>query len=415
MPIIKHEIDPLADTVITLHNPGAPFALWKESLDGLADDEDLSDVEEDTKSAVPSVNEMMTKHSILEYEYEMKESTIRSSDGGSEATAAPIADNGVPASSAVLDSESTVEGEMGNEVQYFVSSRHLMLVSPWFRRRFTSDTFSESKPSALDGRYHYSASDWDEEALLILLNIIHLRTRKVPASISLEMFAKIAVIADYYELEDEQALDRNVKDWTANIWANSYFPKIYCRDLVLWICISRIFCLREQFEQATAVAIKASWGWIQDLGLPIHEGITSEIDRARCQAIEQVIAKLHQLAERYSDIGYSCPKFKHHSPQCGACLYGTLMKYMKRWGYLTPRPEAPFVGMRFYNVCNKIRRIQNPQWWHTSRQAHHHYSSSEAFMLHPCKLGSEIDTIVQDAQAEIKGLKLKDIHVNHSQ
>lgn len=40
---------------------------------------------------------------------------------------------------------------------------------------------------------------WDPDALLILMNIIHGRTRKIPRSVNLEMLANIAVLVDYYE------------------------------------------------------------------------------------------------------------------------------------------------------------------------------------------------------------------------
>ncbi|OAF98575.1 uncharacterized protein CC84DRAFT_1234316, partial [Paraphaeosphaeria sporulosa] len=60
-----------------------------------------------------------------------------------------------------------------DEIHYLVSSRHLMLASPWFRRTLTKEEFIEALKNPSDGQYHILARDWDEEARLILLNIFH--------------------------------------------------------------------------------------------------------------------------------------------------------------------------------------------------------------------------------------------------
>lgn len=39
--------------------------------------------------------------------------------------------------------------------------------------------------------------DWDADALLILMHIMHGQTRRVPRSVSLELLAKIAVLPDH--------------------------------------------------------------------------------------------------------------------------------------------------------------------------------------------------------------------------
>jgi hypothetical protein len=58
--------------------------------------------------------------------------------------------------------------------------------------------------------FHISAEDWDEDAFAILMNVFHLRNYRVPCSITLEMLAKIAVLADYYKCEESIQLFINV-------------------------------------------------------------------------------------------------------------------------------------------------------------------------------------------------------------
>lgn len=300
-----------------------------------------------------------------------------------------------------------------DEIHYLVSPRHLTLASPWFRRMLTREGFTESLKDPSNGRYHIQADDWDEEALLILLNIFHVRTRRVPATVSLEMLAKIAVLVDSYELENAEVMERDTKDWIANVRRSVAIPSSYCRDLMLWICISRVFCMREEFEKATAVVIKESEGWIQTLDLPIHQGITLSIDRSRCDALEHVISELHRLLGVYRDINYSCPNNSSYSFQCGAFLFGALMKYMERWGYLSPRPKTPFIGISLNAICNSSGMAENTRWWHKSgRHGYYGGYDHDRAEVHSCSLNSKIEGVVQDAMANVKGLNLQDLPEN---
>ncbi|RMZ67717.1 Nuclear pore [Pyrenophora seminiperda CCB06] len=271
-----------------------------------------------------------------------------------------------------------------------------LLASPWFRRTLTRKEFAESLRDPSDGRYHIQANDWDEEALLILLNIFHVRTRRVPATVSLEMLAKIAVLVDYYELENAEVMERDTKDWIANVRRSVAIPSSYCRDLMLWICISRVFCMREEFEKTTAVAIKET-----------------SIERSRCNALEHIISELHRLLGAYRDISYSCPNNSSYSFQCGAFLFGALMKYMERWGYLSPRPESPFMGISLNAICNRSGMAENTRWWHKSgRHGYYGGYDHDRAEVHSCSLNSRIEGVVQDAMANVKGLKFQDLPEN---
>lgn len=53
-----------------------------------------------------------------------------------------------------------------------------------------------------DGLYHVPAEDWDGEALLCVLQVLHLHNSQVPRTVSLEMLAKIAVLVDFYKCAD---------------------------------------------------------------------------------------------------------------------------------------------------------------------------------------------------------------------
>jgi hypothetical protein len=160
------------------------------------------------------------------------------------------------------------------EVHYRVSSRHLALASPWFKRALSKYGWSESGRNPEDGMFHVKAADWDEEALLVVLNILHLRNGKVPRSVSLEMLAKIAVLVDYYECGE--ALEVFTEKWIESLKASTPVPSTYDRDLVLWIWVSWIFDLADHFERATAVVIKEGQETLRNLELPIPSKVSSK-------------------------------------------------------------------------------------------------------------------------------------------
>jgi hypothetical protein len=125
----------------------------------------------------------------------------------------------------------------------------------------------ESTCNLEDRLFHLSAQDWDEEAFVILMDVSHLRNNRVPRVITLEMLAKFAVLADYYECSE--SVDLFVNIWLADLRVRTPIPTTYCRDLILWLWISWIFKLPELFKQVTAVAIVQSPEPFRNLGLPI--------------------------------------------------------------------------------------------------------------------------------------------------
>ncbi|KAF5979486.1 hypothetical protein FCOIX_5314 [Fusarium coicis] len=84
-----------------------------------------------------------------------------------------------------------------NQVVFRVSAKHLCLASPVFRRMIQGQ-FKESEPNE-QGLFEIRTSEWDAEALLIILDIIHGHHSSVPKRPSLDVIAQIGIIADYYD------------------------------------------------------------------------------------------------------------------------------------------------------------------------------------------------------------------------
>lgn len=236
-------VDPDYDTVLTLKNEPIPFAPW---------------VEAEPHGAIDDEPEL-----ILEQPFDLEEGVQRCVLGEEPiqyAGHAKIISDPTPSA---VDEEEVVH--------YHVSSRHLQLASPWFKRSLAKEKWSES--DLVEGRYQLLAHDWDEEAFLMLLNIIHLRHRRVPRTVSLELLAKVAVLVDYYECGE--AVELFTQMWIDDIKKHA-MPSTCCRDLILWISVAWVFDLSEQFQVATAVAIKEGTEAMQTLGLPIPSFVSGK-------------------------------------------------------------------------------------------------------------------------------------------
>jgi hypothetical protein len=126
------------------------------------------------------------------------------------------------------------------------------------------------------------------------------------------------------------------------------------------------------------------------------------MEDSRCNAIEHVVSELHRLLRVYRDFDYSCPHSSLYSFQCGAILFGALMKHMESWGYLSPRPRMPFTHMSLNNLCDRIKKTRSSCWWYPKDT----YRGTQ-YEPHPCDLYSQIGGIVQNAMAKVSGLKLQ--------
>ncbi|KAI4714352.1 hypothetical protein J4E89_000031 [Alternaria sp. Ai002NY15] len=184
---VVHEIDPDADTVIILRSPGDGeyFAWWDDSpFDNL-----------DILDQLPfSMKEWDTKMSI--------------SDG--------IEVHQSPARAFITkESDWVILNVPEGSVLYLVSSRHLELASPVFKAALSPGTWSEGCKQA-DGRYHITADDWEEEAFLLFMNMLHLRSPQIPKTVSLELMAKLGILIDYYNCA-------SAVEFFTSVWMNKIY------------------------------------------------------------------------------------------------------------------------------------------------------------------------------------------------
>ena len=175
-------------------------------------------------------------------------------------------DNTPPHSDAVSE---PLEGTERVVMRIQASTIHLIPASDYFATMFTSHwkettALGSGKPCILTVR------EWDLDAFVILMNIIHGHNDEVPRCIKLEMLAKIAVLVDYYK-----CLPTVKPFWLT--WAPKLpIPACYSRDLILWLWASWAFCEEDKFRTVSTIVVETSRGPIRTLGLPIPESVISK-------------------------------------------------------------------------------------------------------------------------------------------
>ena len=175
----------------------------------------------------------------------------------------------VPETVDEIVSGSKPESQENPEIRMQVSSSHLIEASEYFKKMLDPRWQEGSDLQTKDPLEVSVDESMDAEALLILMNIVHGRTRQIPRSIDLEMLAKIAVLVDYYDCREavEVFTDMWIKELECNI------PTRYGRDLVLWLCISWVFNRNSSLGELAVIAFKQSKGPIQTWDLPMQYGL----------------------------------------------------------------------------------------------------------------------------------------------
>jgi hypothetical protein len=262
---IIHYIDPSADAVIILTDPLGDFAVWEyddnDNKEGNILDLEVQRLQEEAEAEAALVaGEEDGTHDDTNEPMSAPDTAVDDSNSGEDGHEEQCG-NG----NSVNGSE---QAAYENEIHFHVSSRHLRLPSPQFSSLLSPETWQEGIRDETDGLYHVRASEWDESALLILLDTLHLRNSQVPRNVSLEMLAKIAMLVDYYACGE--AITLWTEMWIARLKTTTPVPSTLCRDLMLWMCVAWVFKLPDEFANATAVAIRNSrLQELPTLGLPL--------------------------------------------------------------------------------------------------------------------------------------------------
>ncbi|RYP50230.1 hypothetical protein DL768_004214 [Monosporascus sp. mg162] len=396
-----YELDPDGDIILILRNPNAPFAAWDERA------EDFSEpLPNHSKIGPRAISEPSSRGASPEPE----DDPLAPVDDDLEAEPAGVRSEFVAhasfepnvANSETFDADHTKR----SEIQFRLSSRHLISASSFFKKAL-GGPWREGNSVTSDGCRYIHTEEWDPDALLVLMQIIHGRNWSVPRSVSLEMLAKIAVLVDYYKCHEAVAM-------FSEIWIKALegqVPAECSRELILWLVISRVFSRADIFTAMTRTAMRQSRRPLPTLELPALESVvggrsrnrsyirglirsTEVIDKAREESVNRIIIALHDLLERFRNRQAGC------SFECSSILLGALTIQMHTAAILELRPKPPYLGYSFTVVIEMVRSFQSPRW--VTRD---HYGG---YVRHSCSITSLIQPMIEDAEKSMGGLMLGD-------
>ncbi|KAH7010138.1 hypothetical protein EDB80DRAFT_529762, partial [Ilyonectria destructans] len=275
-------------------------------------------------------------------------------------------------------------------VRLRVSSRHLILASPVFRKMLEGP-WMESH--ACHGPLReISVGESDLEAFIIVLDIIHGHHRLVPRSLSLAMLAKVAVIVNYYDCVEvvEVFSDHWLKGLEKDL------PTSHGSESLLGLLVSWVFSSVDIFEKMTELAVRHSKCLIKVADLPIPGEILDSIDQSRQISVSRMFSALYTLLDSltHEKAGYCF--------ECSSMLLGSLTIESNKHEILSPRARAPFSGYSATAVQTIVSKIRSPTWL-----IDRNYSSyCESY--HSCDLSEQINPTMDTVDGELQGLKLGD-------
>lgn len=129
---------------------------------------------------------------------------------------------------------------------------------PGFTSYYSRKKYEHSKVPTL--AQQVATTGWNAHALVVVLNIIHGRNNDVPRKISLEFFANIAVIVDYYHCEKAVQL-------AAELWHQSSYkaPTRYGKKTIMWFYIAWVFSWPKLFSEMGQII------WEHGMGVELLE------------------------------------------------------------------------------------------------------------------------------------------------
>ncbi|KUM59959.1 hypothetical protein ACN42_g7184 [Penicillium freii] len=274
-----------------------------------------------------------------------------------------------------------------------VSAKHMIFASPVFKRILTG-CWKESIAYLEKGSVEITAENWDIEAFLVVLHAIHGKYKDIPRKLTLEMLAKVAVIADYYECKEPLHL-------ITDIWVSSMeerIPATYSRDLILWLWVSWFFQLPSQFEESTSAVMSCSENVIGGWELPIPDRVIGLMNKSREEAINNLVHLLHATLEAFLSRSQGC------SFECSSIMYGALTIHMESIDILSPKRAARFPNLNYNDLTQKVLSFTSPQWYDLS-------SGDSGYRIvydHACP-NSSFASIFADLNVCVQGLDLNSI------
>ncbi|KAJ5108333.1 hypothetical protein N7456_005008 [Penicillium angulare] len=279
----------------------------------------------------------------------------------------------------------TPESEDDSCFRIQVSSKHLMLSSPVFKKILTDDG-KESPTDPQKGPGEIDAENWDIEAFVILLRAIHGQYYQIPRVLTLEMLAKVAFIANHYECKETLDLLKDV--WVENMEDRDKLTFLTAlRNCILWLWVAWFFQLPSQFKLSTSFIMSKSDDRIDVLGLPIYKTVIK-------LGLEDLTEILYGTRDAFLNGWRGCCR------ECSSIMYGALTIHIWSNNLPSSMPEPPFFNLEYNFIMQKIMEFESLKWYDANSSTYAHRE------MHECCDSSLVNMTTMPPEF-VDGLELK--------
>ncbi|KAL5342712.1 hypothetical protein BJX70DRAFT_394548 [Aspergillus crustosus] len=232
-----------------------------------------------------------------------------------------------------------------DEVRYRVSAQHLILASPVFKKALCGK-WKEAKTLKETGTVEVYTLGWDTEAFLILMRIFHCKPQELPKQGSLELIAKIAVLADYYECMS--LVQFYIEPWVPKQITGDFRndPRLFM--IVLWI--SWAFSQSTRFNICSSYIMRFSKGPITSLGLPIPAKIIDKLNEGRETALKDAITAMDVKRNALLNDKSLC------TVTCRSVTIGALLIFLAERNLLAVCAPYNNTGLNEYSIPSRPSR-----------------------------------------------------------
>ncbi|KAH7131218.1 hypothetical protein EDB81DRAFT_950558 [Dactylonectria macrodidyma] len=183
------------------------------------------------------------------------------------------------------------------------------------------------------------------------MNVIHGHLRDVPTSLSIEKFAKVAIVVDYYECHE-------VLKFVCDKWFHDLDSAFsYSKDSILYMLVSWVFRRDDEMKLTSDLIIRHSKGQVTAQGLPLPGEVMAAINVKREEAIRKLFSSIERSVERFSSDEPVC------SFECSSIMLGALTRERKRTGLADASSTGCVDGYTITDVMRKLSSFQNPRWY----------------------------------------------------
>ncbi|KAH7029533.1 uncharacterized protein B0I36DRAFT_350390 [Microdochium trichocladiopsis] len=462
----RYEQDPDGDVDFVLRDPDGLRREWPEGYPPKRQktEDALPSATSATSAPEPSQHQLQQHHHHHHYH-------TRYSNQSANPQANPSPPPPPHAAASLAPSEGDEDYDEDEDLQehppkrFRVSSRHLSLASPVFSQMlngpwkeatsFAASTNASTSASAGPQRREIEASEWDTDATVILMDIIHGHFSQVPRTISLVMLAKVAILVDYYKCHEIvsvfsgpwiERLKREAASAAAgsdrgsgigigigggsSIAAGSYIGSggisgggvvagllpsqstgsrgssgIWQDDCFLWLFVSWVFGDDRLFSAMADTFLRKSPLPVSSSAFPLPEGMLTALDSARDEAIDQVLASIDKLRNDLCDGRGNCPYGLQY--ECSSMVLGSLIKGLRSLGLSPPARSVDGghpVGCSLLGMQASFARLKRPVWYNMVASS----VSNRGVVAHQCNLRSRLDALVRGVLEGLPKFQLED-------